>query len=156
MGCAARLQEGRPCLWAIVEQTRRLERQTRHYRRYCSHTRIPHAPFRPFPSRGTCMVQREGSNCTRKFKHRSYIEPDGYCNLAQSPSTSQTTMDRIQTEPSTLHQTDCSAPLNRNLQTTESHYSRIQSAGRTDWSRTIYPWPQCRVVCRYGVGRNPS
>ena len=34
-------------------------------------------------------------------------------------------MDRIQTEPSTLHSTDYSAPLNRNLQNTTAESNRL-------------------------------
>ena len=157
MGCTARLQEGRPCLRAIVGQAGRLEYQKRHYRRYCPHTRIPHEPFGPLPSWGACMVPREGRPIAPASSSADHTQsPTGIAIRSNHPSTPQTAMDRIQTEPSTLHSTDYSAPLNRNLQTTEPHYSRIQSADRTVWSRPIDPRTQCRVVCRHGVGRNPS
>ena len=157
MGCTARLQEGRPRLRAIVEQARRLEHQKRHYRRYCPHTRIPHAPFRPLPSWGACMVPCEGRPIAPASSSADHTQsPTGIAIRSNHPSTPQTAMDRIQTEPTPLHSADYSTPLNRNLQTNERHYSRIQSADRTAWSRPIDPRAQCRVVCRHGVGRNPS
>ena len=123
-----------------------------------AHTqRIPHAPSRPLPSWSACMVPCEGRPIAPASSSADHTQGlRGIAIRSNHPSTSQTAMDRIQAEPTPLHSAACSTPLNRNLPTTKSHYSRSQSAGRTAWSRPIDPRPQCRVVCRHGVGRNPS
>ena len=82
-------------------------------------------PFRPLPSWSACMVPCEGRSNTPASSSTDH--PQSLAGIAvrfNHPSTSQTAMDRIQTEPAPLHTATRSTPIDRNLPTAKPHYSR--------------------------------
>ena len=99
--------------------------QKGHHRRHGPHTGIPHAPCRPFPSWSACMVPCEGRPNTPASSSTDHPQSlTGTEVRSNHPSTSQTAMDRLQTEPAPLHTAARSTPIDRNLPTTKPHYSR--------------------------------